>query len=94
MASIMFKVEKTGYDASVKRMQEADLRSRMEFLEGVFVFSAWSETELRKIAYVMSPKRYEKNACIIRQGETCAQRTSSPKAAWSQLTDQERLTQG
>ena len=70
MPTILFKVEKDAYEGSLQKLHESDLQTRMDFLEGVFVFSDWPQHDLRKIAYVVTPRRYEKNTCIIKQGES------------------------
>ena len=70
MATRFLKIEKEAYERSLQKLHEAELQQRVAYLQGVFVFSDWSDDDLYKLAYVMSSRRYEKNATIIAQGET------------------------
>ena len=65
-----FKVEKDVYEQSLQRLHKEEMVRRMEFLSRIFMFSQLREEELRAVAYVMTPKRFEKNSVVIRQGET------------------------
>jgi len=67
--TILLKVEKDAYEQSLQKLHEADLQQRMIFLQRVFIFSDWTEQDLRKIAYVMTPRKFEKNTTVIKQGE-------------------------
>lgn len=70
MPTQLLKVEKDAYERSLQKLHETDLRSRMRFLQRVFLFSDWADDDLKRLALVVSRKRYEKGATIIKQGES------------------------
>jgi len=67
-STLLLKVELEDYQQSLLQMHEADLQERIEFLSRIFIFSDWPESDLRKVAYVMTSRKFEKNTTIIRQG--------------------------
>jgi CRP-like cAMP-binding protein len=69
MDTHLLKIDKDVYEQSLHKLHEAELQLRMEFLRGVFIFSDWSDEDLRRISYVMTSRRYEKNKTIIAQGD-------------------------
>ena len=70
MPTQLLKVEKDAYKRSLQKLHEADLRQQMHFLQRVFLFSDWTENDLSQLAKVITRKKYEKNATLIRQGES------------------------
>ena len=68
MDTHFFKIEKKAYEQSLQKLHEAELLQRTKFVQGVFIFSDWTDEDLRRVAYVMTSRRYEKNTTIIAQG--------------------------
>uniref|UniRef100_A0A7S4AYH9 Cyclic nucleotide-binding domain-containing protein n=1 Tax=Chrysotila carterae TaxID=13221 RepID=A0A7S4AYH9_CHRCT len=66
--SILLKVEKEDYQRVLQKMHETDLQARLEFLNKIFIFADWLEQDLRKLAYVISSRKFDKNKTIVRQG--------------------------
>ena len=69
MPTHFLKIEKKAYELSLQKLHEAELGQRTKFVQSVFIFSDWSDEDLRRVAYVMTSRRYEKNTTIIAQGD-------------------------
>ena len=69
MPTHLLKIDKDVYDRSLQKLHEAELNLRVQFVRGVFIFSDWSDEDLRRISHVMTSRRYEKNTTIIAQGD-------------------------
>ena len=54
-------------------MHKIQHETRTEFLRDIFLFSDWEDTELARLAKVLTGKKYEKNTTIIKQGKTTDQ---------------------
>ena len=69
----LLRVEKDAYDESLLKMHKIQHETRTEFLRDIFLFSDWEDTELARLAKVLTGKKYEKNTTIIKQGKTTDQ---------------------
>ena len=69
----LLRVEKDAYDESLLKMHKIQHETRTEFLRDIFLFSDWEDTELTRLAKVLTGKKYEKNTTIIKQGKTTDQ---------------------
>lgn len=69
METHFLKIEKKAYELSLQKLHEEELSQRTQFVQGVFIFSDWTDEDLRRVAYVMTSRRYEKNTTIIAQGD-------------------------
>ena len=70
MPTQLLKVEKDAYERSLQKLHETDVHARMRYLQRVFLFSDWADEDLKRLALVLSHRRYEKGTTIIRQGES------------------------
>ena len=61
----LLKVEKEAYERSLQKLHEAELRRRIAFLQRIFLFSEWADEDLRRLAFVLTRKRFEKASTIL-----------------------------
>ena len=55
---------------SLSKLSKTDLLARVAFLQRIFLFQGWPEDELKRLAYALSYRKYEKHQTVIKQGDT------------------------
>lgn len=68
-SSIVFTVEKDAYEQVLLEVHQQEMESIVTFLRSIFLFSAWPEEELRRLASCTTRRRYERNATVVAQGK-------------------------
>jgi CRP-like cAMP-binding protein len=67
--TILFKIEKRSYERTLQQEQSKDLSLIIKFLRSVFIFSDFTEDELRRVAASMVRRKYRLGTTIIAQGD-------------------------
>lgn len=65
----VLQLTRAQYETIIKREHEIEIRERIDFLGGIFLFRGFSRDALRKLALVMMMKRVGPNEVLVLQGE-------------------------
>ena len=57
------------YERSLLKLHENDLQLRLEYLRRVFLFREYGEADLRRLAYVLTPRRVPRDTVLATQGK-------------------------
>eukprot|EP00967_Tisochrysis_lutea_P057895 scaffold73463_cov35-Tisochrysis_lutea.AAC.2 len=67
--TLLFVLERSGFETSMERLRKAFLRRRADLLRGVYVFNDWKEDDLRRLAAVVSERTFDTGVTVVQQGK-------------------------
>jgi len=67
--TLLLVLERSALDASMIRLREGVLQRHTDKLRDVFAFSDWKTDDLRRLAAVVTKRKFNKGVAIVQQGQ-------------------------